>query len=128
MADYVFLSTPTHPPTYALHSHLQVLDFGFPQLADAAILKQFIFQKGFVTEATKKKREAAAQSATLQARYAPCCAIVVGRAFALAVGGGGGRGDGGISVYLLRGQALTVEASKKKRGAATQSATLQARC
>ncbi|GAB4823488.1 hypothetical protein N2152v2_010534 [Parachlorella kessleri] len=44
----------------------EVLDFGFPQIADAAILKQFIFQKGFVTEATKKKREAAAQSATLQ--------------------------------------------------------------
>ena len=34
---------------------------------DPSILKQYIFQKGFVTEAAKAKREAEAQNATLQA-------------------------------------------------------------
>ncbi|KAK9805823.1 hypothetical protein WJX73_004276 [Symbiochloris irregularis] len=44
----------------------ETLDFGYPQIVDAAILKQYIFQKGFVTEATKARREAEAQNATLQ--------------------------------------------------------------
>ncbi len=35
---------------------------------DPSILKQYIFQKGFVTEAAKARREAEAQNATLQAR------------------------------------------------------------
>lgn len=43
-----------------------VLDHGYPQLTDPAVMKSFIFQKGFVTEATRKKRQAQAQSATLQ--------------------------------------------------------------
>ena len=36
------------------------------QVVDPLILKQYIFGKGFATEATKKKREAEAQQATLQ--------------------------------------------------------------
>ena len=36
------------------------------QIVDASILKQYIFQKGFITEAAKAKREAEAQNATLQ--------------------------------------------------------------
>ncbi|KAK2078228.1 hypothetical protein QBZ16_004097 [Prototheca wickerhamii] len=44
----------------------EVMDFGFPQVTDVSLLKSFIFQKGFVLESTKKKREAAAQNATLQ--------------------------------------------------------------
>lgn len=43
-----------------------VLDHGYPQLTDPAVAKAFIFQKGFVTEATRRKRAAEAQSATLQ--------------------------------------------------------------
>ncbi len=38
------------------------------QIVDPSILKQYIFQKGFVTEAAKARREAEAQNATLQAR------------------------------------------------------------
>ena len=37
------------------------------QIVDPSILKQYIFQKGFVTDAAKAKREAEAQNATLQA-------------------------------------------------------------
>lgn len=36
------------------------------QIVDASILKQYIFQKGFITEGAKAKREAEAQNATLQ--------------------------------------------------------------
>ena len=36
---------------------------------DASILKQYIFQKGFITEAAKAKREAEAQNATLQVSF-----------------------------------------------------------
>lgn len=36
------------------------------QIVDPSILKQYIFQKGFITEAAKQRREAEAQSATLQ--------------------------------------------------------------
>lgn len=36
------------------------------QIVDPSILKQYIFQKGFITEAAKAKREAEAQNATLQ--------------------------------------------------------------
>lgn len=43
-----------------------VLDHGYPQLTDPSVMKSFIFQKGFVTEATRKKRDVEAQSATLQ--------------------------------------------------------------
>jgi len=43
-----------------------VLDHGYPQLTDPAVMKSFIFQKGFVTEATRRRRAAEAQSATLQ--------------------------------------------------------------
>lgn len=43
-----------------------VLDFGYPQLTDPTVAKSFIFQKGWATEATKRKRAAEAQSATLQ--------------------------------------------------------------
>lgn len=38
------------------------------QIVDPSILKQYIFQKGFITEAAKAKREAEAQNATLQVR------------------------------------------------------------
>lgn len=44
----------------------ELLDYGYPQLTDPAVLKQLIFQKGFATEATKKRREAEAASSTLQ--------------------------------------------------------------
>lgn len=36
------------------------------QVVDASILKQYIFQKGFITEGAKARREAEAQNATLQ--------------------------------------------------------------
>ncbi len=41
------------------------------QIVDASILKQYIFQKGFITEAAKAKREAEAQNATLQVSKIP---------------------------------------------------------
>ncbi|PSC73641.1 AP-2 complex subunit mu [Micractinium conductrix] len=44
----------------------EVLDHGYPQVTDPAVLKSFIFQKGWVTPATKKKREAESANATLQ--------------------------------------------------------------
>lgn len=44
----------------------EIMDFGYPQIVDPSILKQYIFQKGFITEAAKAKREAEAQNATLQ--------------------------------------------------------------
>ncbi|KAI3425743.1 hypothetical protein D9Q98_007719 [Chlorella vulgaris] len=44
----------------------EVLDHGYPQVTDPAVMKSFIFQKGWVTPATKKKREAEAANATLQ--------------------------------------------------------------
>jgi AP-2 complex subunit mu-1 len=44
----------------------EILDFGYPQIVDPSILKQYIFQKGFITEAAKLKREQEAASATLQ--------------------------------------------------------------
>ena len=47
------------------------------QIVDPSILKQYIFQKGFITEAAKAKREAEAQAATLQVRvcmtFTGCC-------------------------------------------------------
>ena len=52
----------------------EVLDYGYPQLSDPAVLKSLIFQKGFVTEARKKRREAEAANATLQVRRAGCTA------------------------------------------------------
>ena len=36
------------------------------QVVDASILKQYIFQKGFITEASKARREMEAQKSTLQ--------------------------------------------------------------
>ncbi|DBA77894.1 TPA: AP-2 complex subunit mu [Trebouxia sp. C0005] len=44
----------------------EILDFGYPQIVDANILKQYIFQKGFITESAKLKREQEAASSTLQ--------------------------------------------------------------
>ncbi|KAL4457302.1 hypothetical protein ABPG75_012167 [Micractinium tetrahymenae] len=44
----------------------EVLDHGYPQVTDPAVMKSLIFQKGWVTPATKKKREAEAANATLQ--------------------------------------------------------------
>lgn len=38
------------------------------QMADPNVLKQYIFQKGFVTEATKQKRQQEAANSTLQVR------------------------------------------------------------
>ena len=43
------------------------------QIVDASVLKQYIFQKGFITEAAKAKREAEAQNATLQVLPPPPC-------------------------------------------------------
>jgi AP-2 complex subunit mu-1 len=43
-----------------------VLDHGYPQLTDPAIAKSFIYQKGWATEKTKRRRAAEAQSSTLQ--------------------------------------------------------------
>ena len=40
------------------------------QVIDPAILKQYIFQKGFITESAKLKREQEAASATLQVGHA----------------------------------------------------------
>jgi hypothetical protein len=36
------------------------------QMADPNVLKQYIFQKGFVTEATKQRRQLEAANSTLQ--------------------------------------------------------------
>ncbi|KAK9909474.1 hypothetical protein WJX75_002828 [Coccomyxa subellipsoidea] len=44
----------------------EIMDFGYPQIVDPSILKQYIFQKGFITEAAKAKRDVEAQNATLQ--------------------------------------------------------------
>lgn len=44
----------------------EVLDHGYPQVTDPTVMKSFIFQKGWVTQATKKKREVEAANATLQ--------------------------------------------------------------
>jgi AP-2 complex subunit mu-1 len=44
----------------------EVMDFGYPQMADPAILKQYIFQKGFITEAARQTREDKAAQSTLQ--------------------------------------------------------------
>ncbi|PRW57884.1 AP-2 complex subunit mu [Chlorella sorokiniana] len=44
----------------------EVLDHGYPQITDPTVMKSFIFQKGWVTPSTKKKREAEAANATLQ--------------------------------------------------------------
>ena len=41
------------------------------QMADPNVLKQYIFQKGFVTEATKQKRQQEAANSTLQVRTPP---------------------------------------------------------
>ena len=46
------------------------------QIVDANILKQYIFQKGFITESAKLKREQEAASSTLQVTFAhvmSCC-------------------------------------------------------
>lgn len=40
-------------------------------MADPNVLKQYIFQKGFVTEATKQKRQQEAANSTLQVRTPP---------------------------------------------------------
>lgn len=50
---------------------LQVMDFGYPQMADPAILKQYIFQKGFITESARQKREDKAAQSTLQVFLSP---------------------------------------------------------
>jgi AP-2 complex subunit mu-1 len=42
------------------------LDYGYPQLTDPAMAKSFIYQKGWATEKMKRRRQAAAQSSTLQ--------------------------------------------------------------
>lgn len=39
------------------------------QIVDANILKQYIFQKGFITESAKLKREQEAASSTLQVTH-----------------------------------------------------------
>lgn len=44
----------------------ETMDFGWPQMADPAILKQYIFQKGFITESARQKREDKAAQSTLQ--------------------------------------------------------------
>jgi AP-2 complex subunit mu-1 len=54
----------------------EILDFGYPQVTDPSVMKGFIFQKGYASEATKKKREIEAQNATLQVCF---CACGVGR-------------------------------------------------
>jgi AP-2 complex subunit mu-1 len=43
-----------------------VLRCAVPQITDPTVMKSFIFQKGWVTPSTKKKREAEAANATLQ--------------------------------------------------------------
>lgn len=43
---------------------------------DASILKQYIFQKGFITEGAKARREAEAQNATLQVPASPCASFI----------------------------------------------------
>ena len=43
-----------------------VLDFGYPQLTDPSVTKEFIYQKGWATESMRRKKAAEAQSATLQ--------------------------------------------------------------
>lgn len=57
--------TPLHatPPASPPRIHLSLW-----QVTDPAVLKSLIFQKGWVTPSTKKKREAEAANATLQVR------------------------------------------------------------
>lgn len=43
----------------------EVMDFGFPQLTEPSVLKQFIFQKGIKSEADTADQTAQAQNATL---------------------------------------------------------------
>lgn len=45
---------------------LQTLDYGFPQMADPAVLKQYIFQKGLMTQSARQRREDKAAQSTLQ--------------------------------------------------------------
>lgn len=40
-------------------------------MADPNVLKQYIFQKGVVTEASKQKRQQEAANSTLQVRVPP---------------------------------------------------------
>ena len=47
------------------------------QIVDPSILKQYIFQKSFITEAAKAKREAEAQAATLQVLHPRQRAVVI---------------------------------------------------
>lgn len=44
----------------------EVLDFGYPQVCDPAILKTYVFQKGNVSERQRIKREQEAAASTLQ--------------------------------------------------------------
>jgi len=44
----------------------ETLDYGYPQVVEPSILKTYIFQKGFITEGAKLKRDQEAQSSTLQ--------------------------------------------------------------
>lgn len=44
-------------------------------MADPNVLKQYIFQKGFVTEATKQKRQQEAANSTLQVGARPGVSI-----------------------------------------------------
>lgn len=44
----------------------QTLDYGWPQMADPAVLKQYIFQKGLMTQSARQRREDKAAQSTLQ--------------------------------------------------------------
>lgn len=56
---------------------MQPREFVCPQIVDPSILKQYIFQKGFITEAAKAKRDVEAQNATLQVQFHSPLAILV---------------------------------------------------
>ena len=65
----------TSQVTSALEELLENAPFCFnrqqrtAQIVDASVLKQYIFQKGFITEASKARRELEAQKSTLQVTF-----------------------------------------------------------
>jgi hypothetical protein len=54
------------PTTSCVPTALQTLDYGWPQMADPAVLKQYIFQKGLMTQSARQRREDKAAQSTLQ--------------------------------------------------------------
>lgn len=59
-----------HPLNWSTTVAKQTLDYGWPQMTDPAVLKQYIFQKGLMTQSARQKREDKAAQSTLQVSLA----------------------------------------------------------